>query len=121
MKIILVVEDDEDVRSLVRLYFSLDPGFGLDGEAVDIPSAVAAARADPPDLVVLDHLLEGDQTGLDGAVLLKQVSPGAKVILFSASEEIRIPAIESPYVDAFVLKTDIGRLVDFSRELLQAS
>jgi DNA-binding NarL/FixJ family response regulator len=117
----LVVEDDDDVRSLVRLYFGLDPGFELDGQAVDIPSAVAAARADPPDLVVLDHLLEGDQTGLDGAELLKQVAPAAKVILFSATEELRIPALESPYVDAFVLKTDIDRLVELSRDLLGIS
>lgn len=117
MKVFLV-EDDEDIRVLVGLHFSLEPEFAVDGEAADIATAVEAVMAHDPDLIVLDHLLEGDLTGLDGAPLLKDAAPDAKIILFSASEELRLPASESPAIDAFLLKTQIHRLVPLSRQLL---
>lgn len=71
-----------------------------------------------PDLIVLDHKLDGDINGLEGAALLKQASPKAKIILFSASEELRIPAAGSPHVDAFLIKTQLERLIPLGRELL---
>jgi hypothetical protein len=40
------------------------------------------------------------------------------IIMFSASEEIRIPAEDSPSIDAFLLKTSISRLVPMARQLL---
>lgn len=117
----MVVEDDPDICMLVRFRFRVDADFDIDGETADVASAVAYASVSHPDLVILDHRLEGEVTGLEGAPLLKQVSPDSKIILFSASEELRIPAAESPAIDAFLLKTDIERLVPLSRELLGLS
>ena len=114
----MVVEDEEDIRMLVRFRLELEPDFDLDGEAADIDTAVAEAATSQPDLIVLDHRLHGPVNGLDGAPLLKTAAPGAKIILFSASEELRIPATISPAVDAFLLKTDIERLIPLARELL---
>ena len=118
MKILLVVEDDPDLVLLVRLQFSLDPEFSVDGEASNVDQAVAAAAATQPDLIVLDHRLEGPTTGLEGASLLKRAAPHALIILFSASEEIRVSAMIDPAVDAFLLKTDVRELVSLSRMLL---
>jgi hypothetical protein len=39
-------------------------------------------------------------------------------VLFSASEEVRHPAIDEPAVDAFLLKTSIDRLVPLARRLV---
>jgi DNA-binding response OmpR family regulator len=118
VKVFLVVEDDEDIRTLVRLQFGLDPEFEVGGEAADLTTAVEAVMSQLPDLIVLDHMLEGDVTGLAGAPLLRSAAPDAKIILFSASEELRLPASESPAIDAFLLKTQIHRLVPLSRQLL---
>lgn len=117
-KVLLVVEDDDDIRFLVRMQFSLDPTFVLDGEAADIDGAIAAARESSPDLVILDHLLEGDVTGLAGAPGIKDAAPNCKIILFSASEDVRLPALDEPAVDAFLLKTHINKLVAVARQLL---
>lgn len=118
MKVLLIVEDDHDISRLVRFQFELDPDFEIDGAAVDVESAITAARADQPDLVALDHKLEGDVSGLDAAPRLKAVAPTSKIILFSASEELREPALDEPAVDAFLLKTDIRRLVPLARSIL---
>ena len=60
MSRVLVVEDDTDIASLIVHY--LKPA-GYDAEVVDNGSDVlAAARRQPPDLVILDRMLPG----LDG-------------------------------------------------------
>lgn len=114
----MVVEDEDDIRMLVRFRFELESEFDVDGEAADIETAIDAAKSSQPDLIVLDHKLQSAMTGLEGAPLLKAVAPRAKIILFSASEELRIPATTNAYVDAFLLKTDIERLIPLARQLL---
>lgn len=48
MNVLMVVEDDADLRVLVRFRFDLDPDFELDGQAADIPTAVTEAAQIPP-------------------------------------------------------------------------
>lgn len=119
MKVLLVVEDEPDLQLLVQLQFSLDPDFEVDGQAADIATAIALARVWQPDLIVLDHKLEGTTTGLEGAPALKQAAPNVRIILFSASEEMRVPAAAEPAIDAFLMKTDVRQLVPLSRKLLE--
>ena len=59
---VLVVDDDSDLRSLVA-YRLTRSGFSVT-EAADGPSALDAARAEPPHLVVLDVMMPG-RSGLD--------------------------------------------------------
>jgi CheY-like chemotaxis protein len=61
--VLLVVEDEADLRLLVRLQFTGQADFVLDGEASDATSALDLVRRSAPGLIVLDHLLEGDVTG----------------------------------------------------------
>lgn len=114
----MVVEDEADIRTLVRLKFRGDPEFTVDGEVTDLDAAIRLAGQDHPDLIVLDNKLDGPMTGLEGAPILKAVSPTTKIILFTASEELRVQAEESPSVDAFLLKTKLEQLVPLSRQLL---
>lgn len=118
MNVLLVVDDESDIRLLVRFQFGGDPDFEVDGEATDIETALDAATLHQPDLIVLDHRLDGDVTGLDAAPQLKMIAPACVIILFSASEELRRPATDSPAIDAFLLKTDIDRLVPLARRLV---
>lgn len=118
MKVLLVVEDEPDIRLLVRVNFALDPRFQVDGEASTADEAIALVLDRPPDLIVLDHELNGETTGMEAAPVLKAAAPAAVVILFSASEELRVPAKNEPSIDAFLLKTEIHRLVPLAVELL---
>jgi DNA-binding response OmpR family regulator len=70
---ILVVDDEERIRSLVASYLRQE-GYEVD----DVPTgeeAVAAVRARPPDLVVLDVRLPG----IDGFEALRQIRQSSEV------------------------------------------
>lgn len=119
LKVLLVVEDEPDLQLLIRILFGRDSAFELDGQATTAAAAIRLADDHHPHLIVLDNQLDDQMTGLDAAPLLKKVAPAAVVIMFSASEEARIPALDSPAIDGFVLKTDIDHLVPMARQLLR--
>jgi len=119
-RVLVVVEDEADLRLLVRVMFSNAPDFELAGEAADAATAIELARTSKPDLVILDHKLNGTMTGLEAAPFIKADVPSCSIILFSASEEMREPAMDSPAIDAFLIKTDIAKLVPLARQLLGA-
>lgn len=83
---ILVVEDELDLLELLR--------FNLEREGFDVVTAtsgaqaLAAARADPPDLVLLDRMLPGME-GLEVCRALKKrpATAAAPVILLTAKGE----------------------------------
>lgn len=118
MKVVLVVEDNDDLAMLVELQLSLDDEFQIVDRRCDVAGALEAVSGEAPDLIILDHKLEGELTGLEGSPLLKLLAPNAKIILFTASEELRLPADDEPAIDAFLLKTQMERLLPLSRRLL---
>ena len=107
----LIVEDDPDVQFLVRTLFSLDPRFPVIGVAESAEDAIEMARDTEPQIIVLDHGLAGKLTGLQAVPQFKKVAPAAKIILFTAHDELRAAAETEPGIDAFLLKTSASRLV----------
>jgi DNA-binding response OmpR family regulator len=80
---VLIAEDDESLRALMRM--SIDVG-GLDiDEAGDGNSALQAARAAPPDLVLLDWMMPG-LSGLDlcRALRADPATAGATIVMVTA-------------------------------------
>lgn len=56
--IVVHVDDDEDIRTIVQISFSLEPGI----ELIQFESgndAIAAAETLAPDLIVLDYMMPG--------------------------------------------------------------
>lgn len=80
---ILVVDDDDDVRSLVVLALGAMAGHAVVGEAADADEAVRRAEELQTDLVVTD-LVHGPSPG-DRSVLdrLRAAAPAANLIVFS--------------------------------------
>ena len=64
---ILIVEDEEAIRDLIRINLTA-AGFVCDG-AEDGLQALAKAKAAPPDLILLDWMLPG----LDGLGVLRRL------------------------------------------------
>ena len=79
---VLIVDDDDDIRDLLRLTMEL-AGHDVVGEAVDAPTALHTWTATGPDLVITDHRLPGD-SGLVLADRILELDPAARIILFSA-------------------------------------
>jgi CheY-like chemotaxis protein len=88
MRCILIVDDHEDIRRLIRLTLEF-AGHGGDRlvEAADGESALALARLHRPDIILTDVMMPGTMSGLD---LCREVSADplladTAVILISAA------------------------------------
>ncbi len=119
IKVLAVIEDDPDVRELIRLNLSQDRRIQILGEVASAEEAITLAQGAGTalGLIVLDHSLMGHLTGLEAAPLLKEVAPNAKIILFTAHEHLRVEAMASPSIDAFLLKTRADELLRLCQRL----
>ena len=79
---VLIVDDNEDVRGLLRIAFARSE-IEVVGAAGDSREALAMAQHDRPRLILLDVNLP-EVAGLDLLPLLRQHCPQARVVMFSA-------------------------------------
>ena len=114
---LMIVEDEDDMRFVIRLALARDSRLDVVGEADSAEAAIDMAKGLQPRLVVLDNRLEGELSGLDAAPLIKDVAPATKVLLFSAFDLERAAAA-APAVDAFLGKHAIARLVSTVDDLV---
>jgi CheY-like chemotaxis protein len=115
-KAILVVEDEPDMRLLVRIVLRADPRLDVH-EASSAHAALAILDFVEPGVIVLDHGLLGDLSGLEAAPLLKAKSPTAKILLFTALD-LRREASQEPAVDEFLRKDGVVHLLTMVQRLL---
>jgi DNA-binding NarL/FixJ family response regulator len=117
MKVFVVVEDDPDVQFLVETIFSMDARFTLAAVAASAEEALESLRTTQPEIIVLDHGLSGQLTGLDAAPRLKELAPQAKIIMFTAHADLKTRVDHEPAIDGFVLKTESTQLLPLAQRL----
>jgi DNA-binding NarL/FixJ family response regulator len=83
---VLVVDDDPDYRLLVRLALAGDSRFEVVAEAGDGRNAVAEARREQPDVVLLDCTLPGADA-FDALPGLRQAAPDSRIVLVSGYDQ----------------------------------
>jgi len=88
---ILLVDDNEDVRKLLRLKLESDKGVEVVGEGADGEEAVALVEELTPDVVVLD-LAMPRMDGLQALPLILRAAPGTKVIVLSGFDQSAMAA-----------------------------
>ncbi len=111
------MDDDPDLRLLVRVTLSADPRLEVIAEAETATDAIEMVMQTKPELIILDHLIDGRYTGLEAAPLLKAAAPGAKIILFTGFDHIR-NEVGAEAADAFLVKTNLEQLVPLAQQLL---
>ncbi len=79
----LVVDDEADLRLLVRGVLQADPRFSVVGEAAGGEEALTLFDELGPDAIVLDYRMP-DLNGLEVADRILRVHPDTPIILFSA-------------------------------------
>jgi DNA-binding NtrC family response regulator len=121
VRVLVVVEDDEDAQDLIEAVFSLDSRFTFVGVSATAEDGLEMARTNQTGLIVFDHVLAGELTGIEAAPRFKDVAPLSKIILFTAHEELRGAAMAEPAIDAFVLKTDSVHLLRVAQQVLGMS
>ena len=115
---VLLVDDVEVVRRMVRTALRLRGGFEVVGEAGSGADAVQLADALQPDIVVLDLGLP-DIAGREVFTRIRRHSPGSRVVVFTGMEATDHGWITGQ-VDGFVGKdADLRYLVDLLETLGQ--
>jgi DNA-binding response OmpR family regulator len=114
---VLVVDDEENLVNLLRGYLERE-GFEV-SEALDGPSALEAARAHAPEIVILDWMLPG----LDGMEVLRELrrfSEAYVILLTARSEEVdKIVGLSTGADDYLTKPFSPGELVARVRAMLR--
>lgn len=106
---VLVVEDDPDMRFMIKMMLRSVEGLEVIHEAADATSALEQAKNCAPSVIILDNSLEGEITGLQIAPLLRLVAPDARIILFSAYD-LAAEVEAEPAIDLFLRKDRVRQL-----------
>ena len=92
-KNVLIVDDNPEIRKLVRTYFDRETDFQICGEAVDGLDAIEKATALNPDLIILDESMPR-MDGLHAARILHGADAAVPIILFTLHADT-ISAVEA--------------------------
>ena len=110
---VLIVDDEEDMRALLRNLITLaNEGLSVVGEAANGSDALERWREARPEVVLLDQRMPG-LTGLETAKAILREDPTQTIVIFTAflDPEVKIAADEAG-VRACVSKRDARRVVD---------
>jgi PAS domain S-box-containing protein len=117
---VLVVDDAEDLRMLLRVRMESYNGLTVVGEAADGVAAVEMAAELQPDLVLLD-LAMPRMDGLEALPLIRAAVPGVRIIVLSGFNQSTLAqkALEAG-ADHYVVKGgSMSRLLELVDSLLE--
>lgn len=108
---VLIVDDDDGLRGLIRIAFEAADRFELVGEAPDGRTALSLLESSTPELVVLDLGLP-DVTGFDLIPRIHALAPSARIVIFSGTDSPPDSQLSMlPAGTRYVVKGDVERLL----------
>ena len=116
---ILLVDDNDLVRKIARMFIETQTDLEICGEAVDGSDAIEKAQQLQPDLILLD-LAMPNMNGAEAAPIIKRLLPKVPIVLFTLyKEQIGSALFAKLGIDAVFSKPDGGwKLVECVRGLL---
>jgi DNA-binding NarL/FixJ family response regulator len=116
---ILLVDDNDLVRKIARMFIETQTDLEICGEAVDGSDAIEKAKQLQPDLILLD-LAMPNMNGAEAAPIIKRLLPKVPIVLFTLyKEQIGTALFSKLGIDAVFSKPDGGwKLVECVRGLL---
>jgi two-component system LytT family response regulator len=99
MKRVLIIDDENDARSLIREYIELYSGFDIIGECENGSDAVKKINGMQPDLVFLDIKMPG----LSGLQVVQQLIHTPQIIFTTAYDQYALEAFDANAID-YLLK-----------------
>ena len=107
---VIVVDDSSFMRKIVAQSLE-EAGFKIVGQAVNGEEAFELYKKNRPDFVVMDVTMRGTD-GLEGASLIKQFDPSAKIVFMSLMND---PAVKKKAMAigalGFVAKNEKEQLI----------
>ena len=104
----MIVDDEAPAREGLRLRLAKEPDVVVVGEFSDVQQALAAIRADPPDVLFLDI----EMPGADGFALVDRLSPDRKVtvVFVTAHDRHAVRAFDVRAADYLLKPVEQERL-----------
>lgn len=107
---ICIIEDEPDIRRLLRKIIEKQEGFEVVSESGDFASAISDFARFKPDVAFVDIDLNGD-SGLECAKVMTELNPKLKVIFATAHSEYMANAFEIYAFDYLVKPFNVERVV----------
>lgn len=108
---LLIVDNDVQVRTLIRGIAAQEPSLHVVGETEDGAEAMRLAQALQPDIILLDLAMPWGN-GLEALQRLKTARPETKIIIATVhAEDAYRQAAEASGADAFLLKKTLVTLL----------
>jgi two-component system response regulator NreC len=83
---VLIVDDHAVVRSGLRMLLDAQEDIEVVAEAGDVREAIFEARAQKPDVILMDVVMPGP-SGIEGAPDVLKEAPGAKLLVLSMQDD----------------------------------
>jgi signal transduction histidine kinase len=108
---VLIADDTDDIRLLLRSALERDGRFVVVAEATDGVESIREAARHHPDAIILD-LAMPLMDGLEAIPAIRRRSPGSRIVVLSVfpAERMATQVLEAG-ADAYLEKTDIPRLI----------
>jgi len=115
---VLIVDDHAVVRSGLRRVLEAEDDIEVVGEAGDMRAAVFEARAQKPDVVLMDVVMPGP-TGIEATPAVLKEAPETKVLVLSMQDDLQyVREAFSAGASGYVLKEAVdAEVVDAVREV----
>ncbi len=115
MKTILIADDNERIRNLLKSFFYEFQVY----EVADGDEAVGKCAEIQPDLIVLDFMMP-KMNGLEAARKLRQMNVGVPIVLFTTrGDSIPESEISPQGINAIVMKPNVVELQKYVESLLR--
>ncbi len=105
-----IIEDEPEIRKLLRLIVERQEGFQVVSESGDFKTAISEFAVYRPDVAFVDIDLNGE-SGLECAKIMTELNPKLKVIFATAHSEYMANAFEIYAFDYLVKPFDMERVM----------
>lgn len=106
---VCIIEDEPEIRKLLRKIIERQEGFQVVSESGDFVTAISEFAKHQPDVAFVDIDLGGDN-GLECAQVMTELNPKLKIIFATAHSEYMANAFEIYAFDYLVKPFDVARV-----------